>query len=321
MEPIRTLSKRRVFIPGGAGFVGSNLVEEFLREGCHVTVYDNLSLGKLEFIERFLENPLFKFVKDDLLNIDCLKKSMAGHDVVFHMAANSDISYGARFTDVDLKQGTVATYNVLEAMRINKIREIVFASTSAVYGETNSIQVPEDHGPLLPISFYGASKLACEGLISAFCDNYDFRAWVFRFANIIGRNGTHGVIYDFIKKLRKNSEKLEILGDGNQCKPYLHIKECIDGMLHGYAHSAGDLNVYNLACEGGTTVKTIARTVVGEMSLNGVEFEFAGGNRGWAGDVPYVRLDPSRIASLGWRAKYSSDEAVTIAVRELLKQI
>ncbi|HLC18661.1 MAG TPA: NAD-dependent epimerase/dehydratase family protein [Thermodesulfobacteriota bacterium] len=316
-----SLEGKKVFVTGGAGFIGSNLAEELSSRGAFVTVLDNLSLGKIEFIEKFLDGPSFRFVKEDLLNLRELEKSMAGHDCVFHMAANSDISRGTRVTDVDLRQGTLATYNVLEAMRINGIKEIVFASSSAVYGEPKVVPTPEDYGPLFPISLYGASKLACEGLISAFCHNFGLRAWIFRFGNIAGVNGTHGVMYDFLRKLREDPSTLEVLGDGNQSKPYLHVSDCVGGMLHGYARASEEVNCFNLACEGGSSVSSIAEAVVTELGLNAVEIRYTGGRRGWTGDVPYVRLDPSKMASLGWKARYSSDTAVRLSVRELLRQV
>lgn len=309
------------FITGGAGFIGSNLVAALLQRGYSVTVYDNLSLGKEDFIKQYFDSPKFKFIEADLLDIDRLKKEICGHDVVFHMAANSDIAYGTKFTDVDLKQGTLATYNVLESMRINNVKEIVFGSTSTVYGEVKEFPIKEDYGPLFPISFYGASKLACEGLISAFCSNFGVKAWIFRFANIVGDNGTHGVLFDFINKLRKDSRQLEILGDGKQAKPYLYVKECIKGILFGYEHSKEQVNYFNLACNGATDVDTIACIIVEEMGLKDVKFIHIGGERGWIGDVPQVRLDPSKINRLGWKANYSSDGAVRLGVKALLKQI
>ncbi len=312
---------RRAFITGGAGFVGSNLAGKLLADGWDVTVYDNLSLGQVRFIEGYLSNPAFNFIKADLLDIETLGKSIASHDTVFHMSANSDIAYGAKFSDVDLKQGTLATYNVLETMRINGIREIIFASTSAIYGEVSKMPTPEDYGPLFPISLYGASKLACESLISAFCHNYNFRAWIYRFGNVVGPNGTHGAIYDFIKKLRHNPHELEILGDGKQAKPYLYVIECVDGMLYGYHNSSDRVNFFNLACDGATSVTNIAEWIIENMGLKNVKLSFTGGERGWIGDVPQVRLDVSKMANLGWKTRHDSDGAVIKAIEDLLGQI
>lgn len=320
-KKINKLVKKSIFVTGGAGFIGSNLVSKLLNMGYRVTAYDNLSLGKIEFVEKHFTNPKFKFINGDLLNIDVLKENIANHKVVFHMAANSDINLNTHSTDVDLKQGTIATYNILEAMRINRIKEIVFASTSTIYGEPTKKPTPENYGPLLPISLYGASKLACEGLISAFCHNFGFKSWIFRFANIVGTNGTHGVIYDFIKKLRNNPKKLKIMGDGNQSKPYLHVSECIDGMLYGYSHSTDDVNVFNLTCKDATNVKTIAKIIFVEMGLMDIRIKFSRGNRGWIGDVPQVELDDSKLNKIGWKTKFNSNEAVKKSVKELLKQI
>lgn len=322
MEPVnRTLNGKKILVTGGAGFIGSNLVGELMEIGCKVTVIDNLSLGRISFIGKFLDEPGFAFIKEDLLNLGAIVKAMEGHDLVFHMAANSDISYGTKFTDVDLKQGAVATYNVLEAMRINGVNEIVFASTSAIYGEPALIPTPEDYGPLLPVSLYGSGKLSSEALISAFSNNFNIRAWMFRFGNIVGRNGTHGVIFDFIKKLTKDPLRLEVLGDGRQSKPYLHVSECVRGMVYGYLNAGERLNVYNLACEGGTPVGAIADLVIAEMGLKSVEVSFTGGPRGWTGDVPFVRLDTGKMEKLGWRATYDSEAAVSLAVKELVGEM
>lgn len=318
----KNLKKQKIFVTGGAGFVGSNLVEELLKEKAKVIVYDNLSLGRKEFITPFLKNPNFKFIKADLLNKNKLEKAIKSSDIVFHMAANSDIPLGTKYPEVELKSGTIATNNLLEAMRKNKVKKIVFVSTSAVYGDRPKvIPTPEDYGPLFPISFYGASKLACEGLISAYCHNYNFQAWIFRFANVIGKNGTHGAAFDFIKKLRKNPKELKILGDGEQAKPYLYVKECVEGMIYGFKNSNEQLNYFNLACPGATKVKTIAKAVVEEMEFKNVKFKYTGGKRGWLGDVPQVRLDPKKMNKLGWKAKLSSDQAVKSGVKDLVKQM
>ncbi|RJO70195.1 MAG: NAD-dependent epimerase/dehydratase family protein [Myxococcales bacterium] len=309
----------KAFVTGGAGFIGSNLCERLLAEGWEVVAYDNLSLGRLEFVRDFPRDH-FRFVEADLLDLGRLEAEMAGADIVFHMAANSDIAQGRRQTDVDLKHGTIATYNTLEAMRRTDVAKLVFASSSAVYGEPTLMPTPEDYGPLLPISFYGASKLASEGLVSAFVHNFGLQAWVFRFGNVVGRNGTHGALVDFIRKLKRDPKRLEILGDGKQAKPYLYVSEIIDGMLYGYKHAAESLNVFNLACPGATTVDFIAARIVAAMGLQNVCFEYSGGARGWPGDVPQVRLDTSRLAALGYRTRLDSDQAAAKAADVLVAQ-
>jgi len=310
----------KVFVTGGAGFIGSNLVGSLLDRGHRVTAHDNLHLGRKRFLEPFLGRESFAFFQEDLLDLDGLTRCMAGAELVFHMAANSDIEYGTRNTDTDLRMGTLATYNVLEAMRRNRVNRIVFASTSAVYGEATRFPTPEDYGPLFPISLYGASKLAGEGLITAFCHNFKMQAWIFRFGNVVGRNGTHGALVDFIRRLRENPAQLRILGDGRQAKPYLHVSECVAGMLFGMEHADDEVNAFNLACEGATPVTRIAEMVLEQMGLEDTELAYTGGTRGWTGDVPQVRLDPSRMAALGWRTRLTSDEAVARAVGELLEQ-
>jgi UDP-glucose 4-epimerase len=310
----------RIFLTGGAGFIGSHLAERLLDEGHEVTAHDNLSLGRREFLAACEGRPGFRFLEGDLLDREALAGLLAGHDAVFHMAANSDIAAGGAVTDTDLRQGTLATFHVLDGMRRQGIRQLVFASTSAVYGEARKIPTPEDYGPLFPISLYGASKLACEGLISAFEHAYGVQAWIFRFANIVGDHGTHGAVVDFIRKLRENPRELEILGDGRQAKPYLYVKECVDGMLYGWTRGRERVNCFNLACQGATSVLRIAEIVRGEMGLPEAGFRFTGGDRGWVGDVPQVRLDPSRLAEAGWKARLDSDGAVREAVRALLSE-
>jgi len=309
----------KAFVTGGAGFIGSYLVDRLIAEGYFVSVFDNLSSGRKEFIQQHIGNDNFKLVEADLLDLDKLKKASERHDVVFHSAANPDARLGVQNTELDLKQETVATYNVLEAMRANKIKRIVFASSGTVYGETPRIPLPENYGPLLPISLYGAAKLACEALISACCHLFDMQAWIFRFANIVGKRATHGVIYDFIIKLRQNSSELGILGDGSQRKPYLHVDDCVDGILFGFRRCNDKVNVFNLGCSTTTTVTAIAEFVVKEMGLKNVQFKYTGGDRGWPGDVPQVRLDVSKMDKLGWRATYTSNEAVKKAIRDILE--
>jgi len=307
----------RYFITGGAGFIGSHLVDRLINSGA-ITVYDNLSSGRKEFIQHHLNRNNFHFIQADLLDFDILNQAIADHDMVFHLAANPDVKAGSTNTNLDLQQGTIATYNVLEAMKVNKISKIVFASSSTVYGEAGIKAVAEDYGPLLPISLYGASKLACEGLISAFCHLFNMQAWIFRFANVVGVRASHGVIFDFINKLKQNPTELGILGDGTQEKPYLYIDDCINGILFGLKHSQEQVNVLNLGSDSSTNVTAIANMVVEAMGLSGVKFIYTGGNRGWRGDVPQVRFDIAKMKNLGWKPKYSSDEAVRHAIKDIM---
>lgn len=315
------MSRKKAFVTGGAGFIGSNLSELLVRQGYHVTVFDNLVLGRVAFIEHLIDQGSCTFIQGDLLNMSSLLTALPGHDVVFHMAANSDIGLGGRVTDHDLKNGTLATYHVLEAMRQTGVSEIIFASTSAIYGESAAIPTHEDQGPLFPISFYGASKLACEGLMSAFAHNYNFKVWIFRFGNIVGKNGTHGAVVDFIRKLRKNPRQLEILGNGKQAKPYLHVSDCVDGMFFGFQNLHESLNYVHLSSPGATSVDRIANSVIRHMGLRDVEMLYTGGDRGWPGDVPQVRLSPDKFSKVGWKSRFTSDEAVEVAVSELVEQI
>ena len=311
----------KAFVTGGAGFIGSHLVDRLINKGDIVTVYDNLSSGKKQFLEQHMNNDNFSFINADLLDLSKLKKEIKDHDVAFHIAANPYVRLGEKQTRLDLEQGAIVTYNILEAMRVNDIKKIVFSSSSVVYAETPLKSIPEDYGPTLPISLYGAGKLAAEGLISAFCGTFGFQAWIYRFANVVGIRGTHGVIVDFIDKLKKNPKKLEILGDGNQQKTYLHVSEVIDGMLHAFEKSNDQINLYNLGCNSDTTVNSIAEMVVEEMGFKNVEFKYTGGKRGWPGDVPRFQLESSKINKLGWKAKYTSDEAVRKAIREILDNL
>jgi len=308
----------KAFITGGAGFIGSHLVDKLIEKDYKITVYDNLSSGKKQFLDKYLQNKNFKFIKDDLLNLNQLKKEIKGHDVVFHIAANPFVRLGEKQTRLDLEQGAIATYNVLESMRLNNIKKIIFSSSSVVYAEVPNTAILETYGPTLPISLYGAGKLASEGLISAFCGTFDFQAWIFRFANVVGIRGTHGVIVDFIDKLKKNPKELEILGDGKQQKPYLYVSDVVEGMIYGFEKSNDKINLFNLGCDSNTTVTKIAEMVVEEMGLKSVKFKYTGGKRGWPGDVPRFQLDAKKIKKLGWKERYTSDDAVRKAIREIL---
>ena len=308
----------KIFVTGGAGFIGSHLVDILIKQGHTVTVYDNLSSGNKQFIQPHTNNPMFRFIHADLLNLKRVTKEIRHHEVVFHLAANPHVRLGEKQTDLDLNQGIVATYNVLEAMRLNGLSQIVFSSSSVVYGETTEPTLPETYGPTLPISLYGAGKLGAEGLITAFCGTFDFHAWIYRFANVVGARGTHGVIVDFIEKLRRDSHQLEILGDGRQRKPYLDVGDCVSGILFGFNHAHDPVNLFNLSCDTTTTVTRIAEMVIEEMGLSNVTFKYTGGVRGWKGDVPYFQLDATKINKLGWNVTMSSDEAVRKAIRSVL---
>ena len=246
--------------------------------------------------------------------------SMKGIDIVFHIAANPDIRYGTRKTSVDLEQGTIATYNVLEAMRLCDVDKISYSSSSVVYGEADIVPTPEDYGPLVPLSLYGASKLACEGLISSFSNSFGMRSWLFRFANIIGRRGTHGVLVDFTEKLKKNPRELEILGDGTQTKSYLMVDECVDGMLFGTEESGGRVNIFNLGSTDRINVTRIAEILVEEAGLRGVKFNYTGGDRGWAGDIPKFLLSTEKIQRLGWKPRLGSEDAVRTAAKLVIAE-
>jgi UDP-glucose 4-epimerase len=311
----------RAFVSGGAGFIGSHLVDRLIADADDVTVYDNLSSGKKQFISQHFNNPRFKLVIGDLLDLHLLKNSMEGHDVVFQLAANPQAIEGVSKTRLDLEQNTIATYNVLESVRINSIGKIVFTSSGTVYGKTAFIPIREDYGPLLPISLYGASKLACEGLISAFSDLFSIQAWIFRFGNIVGPRATHGVIFDLINKLKENSATLQVLGDGNQTKPYVYIDDCIDGLLFGFKNAKDKINMFNLAVSTVTSVKEIVRMILEKTGHKETNVRYAQEEKGWPGDVPRVRLSTSKLEKLGWKAKYTSDEAVAKTIDSLIQEL
>jgi len=310
---------KRIVITGGAGFIGYHTVKKLYGEN-EITVIDNLSNGRIENIKEFGEK--IKFVKGNIKDLDFLKMNMKDAEIVIHLAANPDVRIGEIDTGRDLKENVIGTYNVLEAMRINDIGDIIFSSSSTVYGES-PINTPEDYGPLEPISFYGASKLSGEAYISAFSHIFGIRGIVFRFANVIGPRGTHGVIYDFINKLKKNNKSLEILGDGTQTKSYLYVDDCVDGMIFGYERSDKNYNVFNLGSEDYINVKRIAEIVVEEMKLGDVKFIFKPGpeGRGWKGDVKTMLLSIEKMKKIGWKPKYNSEMAVRLTVKSLLGEL
>jgi UDP-glucose 4-epimerase len=309
----------KIIVTGGAGFIGSHVVDRLLSQGNEVTVIDNLSSGKMEFLEAHFKDPDFKIIKLDLLDTEKLKKAINGTDMVYHLAANPDVRLGAGNTKIHLEQNIIATYNVLEAMRLNKQTNIVFTSTSTVYGEAVIIPTPENYGPLIPISLYGASKLACEALITSYCHTFDMKSWIFRFANIVGEKSTHGIIVDFINKLKNSPNSLEILGDGQQRKSYLHVSDCVDAILFGVENSHEMSNIFNIGSEDTVTSKEIGEMVVKEMGLKDVAFTYTGGKRGWKGDVPSMLLSIEKLKNLGWMPVHNSKSSVVAAVRSILR--
>ncbi len=310
---------RRYFVTGGAGFIGSHLVERLLAAGKEVAVYDNLAAGRKENIAHVLGDPHLTFHQADALDLPRLTAAMKGYEVVWHLAANADIPGGIKKTDMDLNNGTIATRNVLEAMRSNGIENIIFSSSSTVYGDAPLVALAETTGPELPISLYGAAKLAAEGLISAYSHLFGVRGCIFRFGNVLGARMSHGVIHDFIHKLRRNPNELEVLGDGKQQKNYFLVEDCIEGMYTGFRKSEKRCDVFNLGSETTVTVTEIAKIVAAEMGLKDVKLKYTGGPRGWPGDAPYVWYDVSKMKKLGWQASGSSAEAVRTACRRLLE--
>ncbi|MEL4306304.1 NAD-dependent epimerase/dehydratase family protein [Methanococcoides sp. LMO-2] len=312
---------KKILVTGGAGFIGSHIVDRLMESGNEVIVFDNFSSGNMGFIEHHVGNSKFKLIKGDLLSTEEIDKACESVDLVYHVAANPDVKLGAVDTRVHFDQNITATYNLLEAMRKNNVPNIAFTSTSTVYGEAEIIPTPEDYGPLVPISLYGASKLACEALITSYSHTFDMKSWIFRFANIVGDRSTHGIIVDFIQKLRNNPDQLEILGDGRQSKSYLHVAECVNAIMFTVNNSNESVNIFNVGSEDTINATGIGETVVEEMGLENVEFTYTGGNRGWKGDVPRMLLGIEKLKSLGWAPEYSSIRSVRETAQSLIDQI
>jgi UDP-glucose 4-epimerase len=314
----------RVFITGGAGFIGSHLVDALCRDKNEVVMFDNLSSGKLENIKQWLNTPNFFFRQGDLLRPEEIQEHLSDCETVFHLAANPEVRLGSTDPKVHYEQNIAATFNLLEAIRKNgNIKNFVFTSSSTVYGDAEKIPTQENYAPLKPVSVYGASKLASEALITSFAYSYGFNAVLCRLANVIGSRTQHGVICDFINKLKKNSKKLEILGDGTQTKSYLDVEDCVNAMLTGISHISSRVEAYNVGSEDKINVKKIADIVCGEMGLKHVEYVFTGGvdgGRGWKGDVKIMLLDIEKIKALGWKPTLNSRQAVEKTTKALLQQ-
>lgn len=296
-------------VTGGAGFIGSHLVDRLLRDDHDVVVYDNFSTGQHRFLEHAATSPRFTLVTGDLLDRERLTAAMAGVDFVVHLAANADVRHGTEHPSKDLEQNTIATFNVLEAMRANGVQRIAFSSTGSVYGDATVFPTPEDAPFPVQTSLYGASKVAGEGLITAYCEGFGFQGYIFRFVSILGERYTHGHVFDFYKKLRANPTRLEVLGNGKQRKSYLYVQDCIDAILCVIAKATARVNIYNLGTDEYCEVNDSVRWITERLGLSPT-ISYTGGDRGWVGDSPFIFLDTRRVRSLGWRPKLSIREGV-----------
>jgi len=307
---------QQIFLTGAAGFIGSNLVDRLLAVGKTVVGWDNLSTGREEFLAEAQTHPNFRLVRGDNLDSKALSAAMAGCDFVFHLAANADVRFGTQHPSRDLEQNTIATFNVLEAMRANGIRRIAFSSTGSVYGEAPVLPTPENAPFPVQTSLYGASKLAGEGLIAAYCEGFRFQAYIFRFVSILGERYTHGHVFDFYRKLLADPERIEVLGNGKQRKSYLYVHDCIDAMLLAVDRAAEPVNVFNLGTDRYCAVDDSLGWICAHLRVN-PERHYTGGDRGWIGDNPFIFLDTSKIRALGWAPALSIQEGVLQTLRYL----
>jgi UDP-glucose 4-epimerase len=316
---------QKILVTGGAGFIGSHLVDALMEKGYRVRVVDNLSNGNVKNIERWVNDSRFEMIEGDLKKPEVAGKSVEGVNVVFHLAANPDIQLGVSDPSVHFDENLVVTFNVLEAMRKSKTaKSVVFSSTSTVYGEAVVLPTPEDYGPLLPISIYGASKLGCEALISSYCHSFGFRAALLRFANIVGSRSNHGVTVDFVDKLRRCSSELEVLGDGTQRKSYLHVKDLVDAffVVLDSLGKSGSVEAYNVGSLDQVAVLRIAEIICEEMGIVKPRLRFnrsVEGGRGWIGDVKVMQLSTKKLMGLGWKPILNSEDAVRLSCREFLE--
>lgn len=297
------------FITGCAGFIGSNLSDRLLSDGHTVVGYDNFSTGQEEFVASAHQNKNFTLVRGDVLDLPALTEAMQGAEFVFHLAANADVRFGTEHPRRDLEQNTIATYNVLEAMRANKVKRIAFSSTGSVYGEAKVIPTPEDAPFPVQTSLYGASKLAGEGLIAAYCEGFGFTGYIFRFVSILGERYTHGHVFDFYKKLLKNPHELPVLGNGQQRKSYLYIQDCIDAMLCVIEKAQEKVNIYNLGADEYCEVNSSIGWISSHLGLN-PERKYSGGERGWIGDNPFIFLDTAKVRALGWKPELTIQQGI-----------
>lgn len=300
-------------VTGCAGFIGSSLVDCLLAHGHSVTGIDNFSTGQRRFLEGALSNPRFKLIDGDLLDPDGMKQWFKGATLVFHLAANADVHFGPEHPRKDLEQNTIVTYNVLEAMRANGIKRIAFSSTGSVYGEAAVIPTPEDAPFPIQTSLYGASKLACEGLIAAYCEGFGFQSWIFRFVSILGERYTHGHVVDFYKQLKADPARLRVLGDGKQRKSYLYVQDCLNAIRLAVEKATDKVNIFNLGVDGYCEVNDSIGWICQALGVT-PRLEYSGGDRGWVGDNPFIFLDTRKIRSLGWEPKRSIRDGVVKTV-------
>jgi UDP-glucose 4-epimerase len=309
----------KIFVTGACGFIGSNLVDRLLKEGYKVVGWDNYSTGRIEFLNDALNNPNFTLIEGDNLNVSALSEAMIGCDVVFHLAANADVRFGLNHPSKDLNQNTIATFNVLQAMKEQGIKKIIFSSTGSVYGESITIPTPENASFPIQTSLYGASKVACESLIQAYSEGYGFESYIFRFVSILGERYTHGHIFDFYKQLMEHPEYLNVLGDGTQRKSYLYVQDCVDAMLHVLTlNTETKVNIYNLGTNEYVQVNDSVRFIIDYLNLN-PEIKYSGGNKGWIGDNPFIFLDTTKIRNTGWNAKLTIKQGVISTLTWLQK--
>ncbi|OQW97474.1 MAG: nucleoside-diphosphate sugar epimerase [Verrucomicrobia bacterium A1] len=299
----------KALVTGGAGFIGSNLVARLLAAGHEVCAYDNFSTGRERFLEPVRAAAGFTLVRGDLLDEPALTAAAAGCDTVFHLAANADVRFGTQHPRRDLEQNTIATYNVLEAMRANGIRRIAFSSTGSIYGEPQVFPTPEAAPFPIQTSLYGASKLACEGLIQAYAEGFGVQAWIFRFVSILGEHYSHGHVFDFYRKLRANPAELAVLGDGHQRKSYLYVQDCIDAILLAMEKSSEKVNLFNLGTDETCEVNDSIRWICASLGAT-PRLDYSGGTRGWIGDSPFIFLDTAKIRALGWRPRLTIREGI-----------
>ncbi len=321
---MKGLSNKKILVTGGAGFIGSHLVDKLIENDLDVKVLDNLSSGTKINLQNSINKENYQFFNEDLSNSSSLRNILSDVDLIFHLAANPEVRTGFKNPEISFRENIENTFHLLEAIRKSKIDTIVFSSSSTIYGEPEIIPTPENYGPLYPISHYGASKLACEGLISAYCHSYGINGLIFRLANIIGSRSNHGVIIDFIKKLEYDNKTLQILGDGTQSKSYLHVSDCIDAILFCTNKTEKKMEIFNLGNYDQIDVITIAKKIFDELKLNNVKISTTNDvpeGRGWIGDVKFMNLDIKKLEDLGWKPKYSSLAAVEKSISQIVKEI